>query len=459
MRTIIQSKILEVLGAKKFAITSVLNEWTDTTDLYSQIHKISHFLSSFPNGPVGISCSNRSIFLSLVLATSLAERAVVLFGDKWSINELESQFKSSPCVVLITDHPREINKYTIYDPQTTVYAQRKDRTPDDIPGGCWVGQYTSGTTGRSRLVIRDWEAILDEVSALEHTINVDQDAIFLNMAPVHHSYGFCGGLIWPFLRESKLFLLESFYPSYAKKVWSAISPEVVYGIPFQYHFIANAPGPSIPKTKYAFSAGGPLTREIRQITQERLSIRLTNNYGSTETGTLAIYPHMPPELDSTLVGWPLRGRLIELDKNRQLIVHSKGNMKGYFDGTELGGPYATGDIGEITGDGCIRVEGRIKPVITIGGVKVSTEKIENVLLSMQGVREAVVIPEASDGFYELIKAFIVLEESAVDITEIHIKEYCKRLLIPVEVPRKVVILDELPTSENGKILGKYLAEM
>ncbi|TVX93561.1 class I adenylate-forming enzyme family protein [Paenibacillus agilis] len=456
MRTIIKKKILHVLESNKFRFSNNLDIWLDTHDLHISIQRIKQMLSIIPKGPIGIVCSDRIVFLSLVIAATLDDRGIVLFGDKWTPAELEGHFQKSPCCALISDKPFKACR--MMDPHDPIYVLEKDQL-HTASSGSWIGQYTSGTTGRSRLVIRDWEAVSEEISALQQSMAVCEGAIFLNMTPLHHSYGFCGGMMWPFFQQYRVFLIQSFYPSYARKIWSVLEPDVVYGIPYQYHFIADAPGPDITQPQYAFSAGAPLTRDVRQLVQDKLSLKLTNNYGSTETGTLAIYPNMTPETNNHVVGWPLQGRTFSTDEKKQLHVCSKGNMKGYYDGLEQDGPFATGDFGEIREDGCVVVLGRIKPVITIGGIKVSIEKVENVLKSIQGVKDVVVIPESAEGFYELIKAFIVLEEPSIHITDKYIKEYCKLNLQPVEIPRRLIFLDKLPTSDTGKIQGKYLVEM
>lgn len=460
MRVSVWKELLDILSYNKHLLLTEEGKWLTGRDLKHKAEKLADAIQRMPFGAVGVCCQNNTRFLTVLFAAFLAKRPQVLFGAKWPDREIIHHMNQSPCTVLITDRGSKA-LFDSFQPVAKIgdlHVLTIHSTVGSCPEGEWIGQYTSGTTGTSRLVIRDWEAIQDEIDALDLMASLPAENTFLTMAPPHHSYGFCGGTIWPLLKRAKLILIRSFYPSYCKNLWNTYRPNVVYGLPFQYEFVANAPGfEHVPRPSYAFSAGGPLTRKVREKTYLKLGIHLSNNYGSTETGTMCVYPEMPIDESERCVGWPLTGRTIQKDDSGQLILDGRGIMRGYYGSSSAPIPYPIGDIGLIREDGCVEVHGRFRPVINIGGVKISPDKVENVLRMHPGVQEAVVMAYPRPAFYHMMKCFVVLQDGW-SLSANDLRDYCRRHLMPIEVPSMIEIIDEIPRSDTGKIMGKYLLE-
>ncbi|MEJ3718511.1 class I adenylate-forming enzyme family protein [Paenibacillus polymyxa] len=451
-------QILDTLNSNEFTIADNEHKGISGKELSPQVSWLASKISELPSGPIGICCSNGPRLIIALLAVMLSERSIILLGVKWQDSELNHVINESPCAAVIFEAGfREIDLgegwHTFIASELAV--QYRTTVIPFVPDGLWVGQYTSGTTGRSKLVIREWQALQDEIMALDKAVLLSGNPLFLNMAPAHHSYGFCGGMLWPLYKHAKIVTIRDFYPSQTRKIWHKKEPDVVFGLPFQYQFIATSPGPVPNKPVIAFSAGGPLVREVREVVHENLGFYLSNNYGSTESGTMCIYPEMPIDEKVSCVGWPLQGRVFATDVNGQLLLESEGVMRGYYGEEPVSLPYKTGDKGIISDDGRVFIQGRIKPVINIGGVKVDTSYVEEVLLRIPAISEVVVFPDESTGFYQSIKAFVVLKENSME-NEASIREHCRDYLKQIEVPRKIIIVDQLPRSETGKILGKYL---
>ncbi|MEK4059723.1 MULTISPECIES: class I adenylate-forming enzyme family protein [Paenibacillus] len=454
--------LLKLLDRQDELLASSSEKWFQGNEIAALAGDVEGCIQESPYGAVGISSSSGPHFLAVLLTAMKAERPQILFGSKWPMHELQSALLSSPCSILISDQDRVkdlvVEDWDMRRAGHFYVWTKKGRLQPICPDGEWLGQFTSGTTGRSRLVIRSWDAIADEIHALEEAVELPEGGTFFNMAPFHHSYGFCGGFIWPLLRGSKVYTVSDFFPSACRKRWVQLQPVVVYGLPFQYEFISTSPGEDVPVPIRAFSAGGPLTGDLREKAYANLGILISNNYGCTEAGTLCIYPEMPPEENSSSVGWPLPNRRFQIIEGNQLSVTGKCLMDRYFDSPPVSIPYRTGDLGAIREDGCVQVSGRLRHVIQVGGVKVSPEKVEDALKSHPAVAEAVVMGKPSPGFHEQVHAFIELVNPG-SVREEELREYCKLCLLPVEVPKRIFILDQIPKSDTGKVQGKYLIEV
>jgi acyl-[acyl-carrier-protein]-phospholipid O-acyltransferase/long-chain-fatty-acid--[acyl-carrier-protein] ligase len=137
----------------------------------------------------------------------------------------------------------------------------------------------------------------------------------------------------------------------------------------------------------------------------------------------------------------------------KILVKGDLVMKGYFDDLEEtslrveDGWYETGDMGLIDEDGYLWHKGRLKRFVKIGGEMVSLVLVESVLESLlpEGVECCVVeIPDARKG-----ANLAVAVSGKVD--EKHLIAALAKQLPPVAVPRKFVVLEELPKMGSGKV--------
>ena len=113
----------------------------------------------------------------------------------------------------------------------------------------------------------------------------------------------------------------------------------------------------------------------------------------------------------------------------------------------------TGDIGYVDEDGYVYLLGRNHEIINVGGLKVSPVEIEEVLLRYKGIREAVVIGEASPGkiSQNIIKAFLVVTDKKQFQNFEKLNRYCASELEPYKIPTVFEVVNEIPKSISGKI--------
>lgn len=241
--------------------------------------------------------------------------------------------------------------------------------------------------------------------------------------------------------------------------------------------------------KYVFLAGellrGNDIRRFIEIFGNR--VQLVNQYGPTET-TLAkfFYIIKPRDINKTIipVGKPIKGaEALILDRQGQeCLTGNPGEIhirtpfisSGYFNKKELNKEvfiknpfsndekdilYKTGDIGRLLFDGNIELVGRIDNQIKMRGNRVEPGEIENHLLKLDIIEEAVVV-DKEDGLGEkYLCAYIVPvnRNEKPDITQLKI--LLGRNLPGHMVPSFFVFTDSLPLNPNGKVDRKALKKM
>ena len=119
-------------------------------------------------------------------------------------------------------------------------------------------------------------------------------------------------------------------------------------------------------------------------------------------------------------------------------------------------PFTVGDAGRLNDQGELIFEGRGDAYINKGGFKISTARVENLLRELPGVAAAVVLPVKDEARGEDLTAFLVREQNA---DETKIRHALPKILKPVEMPGRIVFLEEIPLNDRGKPDKKRLWEM
>jgi acyl-CoA synthetase (AMP-forming)/AMP-acid ligase II len=104
-----------------------------------------------------------------------------------------------------------------------------------------------------------------------------------------------------------------------------------------------------------------------------------------------------------------------------------------------------------------KIVGRISDVINVAGKKVNPAEIEERLLRFPGVRQTVAFgrPAGAGLRNEEVAACVVAD---VDLSENELLEFCRRALSGWQVPKRIFIVDSIPTNERGKISRRELAK-
>ena len=157
--------------------------------------------------------------------------------------------------------------------------------------------------------------------------------------------------------------------------------------------------------------------------------------------------------------------------NNELFIKSHTNALGYLNSDNSvfddKGYFATGDLVEtkfINGEEYIKIIGRAKEVINVGGEKVIPQEVEGVLLQIPFINDCVVYGESNAITGQSVSVKVVLDSEKIEVVEFkshtnsnlmlkkHIRTFCKDKLAPFKIPSKVSIVESLEMSERFKKL-------
>jgi long-chain acyl-CoA synthetase len=123
-----------------------------------------------------------------------------------------------------------------------------------------------------------------------------------------------------------------------------------------------------------------------------------------------------------------------------------------------GGWVRTGDIAIADADGFVRIVDRIKELIITGGFNVYPSEIEDVLRQLPEIDDVAVVGVRTGGDSGEEVVAVVVPSPGTTIDPERVRAFAREQLTGYKVPRRVVILDDLPRSQIGKILRRRVRE-
>jgi acyl-CoA synthetase (AMP-forming)/AMP-acid ligase II len=157
------------------------------------------------------------------------------------------------------------------------------------------------------------------------------------------------------------------------------------------------------------------------------------------------------------------GRLLGPGKEGEVVTRGPNVTKGYESNPSANesafahGWFHTGDQGFMDEDGYLKITGRLKEIINRGGEKVAPVEVDEVLMDHPAVHQAVTFAMPHDKLGEEVAAAIVLREGK-EATERELQEYANARLAAFKVPRRILIVSEIPKGATGKLQRIGLAQ-
>ncbi|MEO7964908.1 MAG: AMP-binding protein [Gemmatimonadaceae bacterium] len=327
--------------------------------------------------------------------------------------------------------------------------------------------YTSGTTGKSKGAILSHNNFLANGTALVTCWRITSADRYLAVLPLFHVHGLGNGVISWLLSGCRMRLAERFDSSRARALFEEFRPTLFFGVPTIYVRLLELPADVAARIGAAmrlFVCGSaPLPASTLEAFRALFGHTILERYGMSET-LMNIGNPYEGERRPGSVGFPFPGlsaRIVGSDGSHvadgeigELLVRGPNVIRGYWRRPEadteafVDGWFRTGDLAQRSEDGYYTLCGRRSDLIISGGFNIYPREIEEVLLEIEGVHEAVVVgvPDARRG--ELPVAYLVcdtpLDVAALDAT-------CRRLLASFKVPRAFVRAESLPRTALGKV--------
>lgn len=375
--------------------------------------------------------------------------------------------------------------------------------------------YTSGTTGNPKGVMISFGNIYSQLRDFEYMFKMNHDNTLLSILPLNHLLELDCGFFGMLYMGAKVIYIKSLSP---KELTSTMKEKGITNmivVPLVVKMLKNSIDKQIKKqsetTQKVFKilygiakftprkirrlmfksvidglggklecficGGAPLEDNVAEFF-ERIGVPVFQGYGLTETSpTISTNRYGHSKIGT--VGQALPSVIVKIADNGEILSTGPNVMQGYYNKPEMtkevideAGWFHTGDIGEIDKDGFIKITGRIKNMIVLGGgKKIFPEEVEAVLETSELIKEVCVmsltIKSGNKEGTEEVGAIICpaddLQKKTDGEIQKLIEEEVKKLsvvnLASYKAPTVVVLhRDELPKTSTRKVKRKDLKE-
>jgi acyl-CoA synthetase (AMP-forming)/AMP-acid ligase II len=337
--------------------------------------------------------------------------------------------------------------------------------------------FTSGTTGRPKGVVMTHGQTVRQFREWCEFAGLRPEDRYLIVNPFFHMFGYKAGWLASLLQGATIVPVPVFD---VPTVLSLVETEhitIFPGAPTIYRSILDHPERDafdLHTLRVAITGAADIPVALIEEMRAELPFRsILTGYGLTEAGTCTgTRPDDDAKTIATTAGRAMPGleviiadadgREVERGTAGELLVRGYSVMQGYLDDPEATasaiddrGFLHTGDLATMDERGYVRLVGRLKDMIIVGGFNVYPAEVENVLLAHDAIAQVAIIgvPDARMG--EVAMAYIVPAPGR-RVDSAAIIRWARERLANYKVPRYVVAVSTLPTNATGKILKEEL---
>ena len=337
------------------------------------------------------------------------------------------------------------------------------------PGGAASAQLTSGTSGRTKVALRQVSALMTEAANYRAALDLGPGTVLACPVPLHHAYGFGLAALAAPLAGATTLVTGAGRPRVLLRALDQHDVTLVASVPPMLRLLTEA-ATARPKRRIGYlTAGMLLDPRTAELVGTVLGGWIGEVYGTTETGPICVRPPVPWQ-DARSLGEPLPGVRVDLRplgevpepqpsadgapdvSSGLVVVHSPTAMTGYLhqdrvDAAPVADGFVVGDIGRRTPDGLVII-GRLANCVNVGGAKVSPEEVEAVLLEFPAVRSCLVDGVPDERLGERIRATV----TPADVDLPALQAFCRQRLSGSKLPSRFLSIETLETTATGKVI-------
>jgi acyl-CoA synthetase (AMP-forming)/AMP-acid ligase II len=338
--------------------------------------------------------------------------------------------------------------------------------------------HTSGTTSRPKIVPLSQANVCASACNVRDTLKLQPHDSGLNIMPLFHIHGLIAGLLAPLAAGSRVYASPGFnalkffgWMTEARPTWYTAVPtmhQTILARAAQHREIIAA-----HPLRFLRSSSSSIAPQVIRALEAVFNAPLIESYGMTEAAHQMASNPLPPRVRKPgCVGVAAGpevaimdgdGNLLPPGTAGEIVIRGPNVTAGYENNPQANaeaftaGWFRTGDQGVMDAEGYLSITGRLKEIINRGGEKISPREVDEVLMDHPAVAQVVTFAMPHDKLGEDVAAAVVLKEGA-SASEKELRAFVGDRLADFKVPRRIVLLDEIPKGATGKLQRIGLAQ-
>jgi amino acid adenylation domain-containing protein len=344
--------------------------------------------------------------------------------------------------------------------------------PDDVA----LVLHTSGTTSRPKQVPLTHRNLCTSAANIVDTLRLTPQDRCLNVMPLFHIHGLVAALLGSLAARGSLVCTPGFDPVAFAGWLEDFGPTWWTAVPTIHQAVLSATADGVapqPRLRFLRSSSAALPPSVLAALEDRFGVPVVEAYGMTEAAhQMASNPLPPGERRPGSVGVAAgpevavmdeAGTLLPVGAVGEIVIRGENVTAGYLSNDEAnvsafsGGWFRTGDQGVLDEAGYLTITGRLKELINRGGEKIAPREVDDALLEHPAVAQAVTFAVPHPTLGEDVAAGVVPVGDA-SLDEDQLRRFVGERLAAFKVPRRIVVLAELPKGPTGKLQRIGLAE-
>ncbi|GFE52415.1 AMP-dependent synthetase [Roseobacter cerasinus] len=341
--------------------------------------------------------------------------------------------------------------------------------------------HTSGTTSRPKIVPLLQSNVASSAQHIGTSLALTPQDRCMNVMPLFHIHGLIAAVLASLSSGASVWCAPGFDALKFFGWMKEAQPTWYTAVPTMHQAILTRAGRNadvIEQTGLRFlrSSSASLPAQVMVQLQDTFGAPVIEAYGMTEAAHQMASNPLPPRAQKPgavgiaagpqmRVAHEIEDRLTE--GTGEVVIsgpnvtpgyeaNAEANAKSFFE-AEGARWFRTGDQGAFDEEGYLHLTGRLKEIINRGGEKISPLEVDGVLLDHPDVAQVVTFALPHPKLGEEVAAAIVLKEGA-ETSDQDIRKFAAERMADFKVPRRVVIMDEIPKGATGKMQRIGLAE-
>ena len=341
--------------------------------------------------------------------------------------------------------------------------------------------HTSGTTSRPKIVPLLQSNVAASANHIRASLALTPQDRCLNVMPLFHIHGLIAAVTASLAAGASIWCAPGFdalrffgWMRDAKPSWYTAVPTMHQAILARAG--RNADVIAAAGLRFLRSSSASLPAQVMLTLAETFKAPVIEAYGMTEAAHQMASNPLPPRARKPGSVGVAAGPLVRIaDENDDRLTDGIGEVvisgpnvtPGYENNDEAKAKsfflaegrrwFRTGDNGSFDDEGYLTLTGRLKEIINRGGEKISPLEVDGVLMDHPAVAQVVTFALPHPKLGEEVAAAVVLREGE-SVDERGIRDFASTRMADFKVPRKVVILDEIPKGATGKLQRIGLAQ-